>query len=431
MSMNSAHEGGPSRDFPPGFLWGTATASYQIEGAATLTDAALPSGTPFADTPGAVWNGDTGDIACDHYHRIDEDLDLLKELGVSALPILRRVAPRPADGHAARQPAQGSTSTGAWSTGCATAASSLPSRCTTGIFPRRSKMTAGGACATPLSATPSTSTSLRAPSGGDVERWITLNEPWCSSWLGYGAGRHAPGRIGHRYGGGGESPPAATPTVSRCPYFARRSRRPKSASPSISGTFSPARRTSLTSRPLAGRTAISIGFFSIRSFAVSTPRTCLSTTATSCRASRSFVTATSRLISQPTRLSRRELLLPLDGGGRDPRRRSARRGLLRRAGEQFPDLRIRSLETPGRDKTAMDWEIQASGLTSLLMRIRDEYTTLPIYITENGAAFDDYVDPNGHVIDHNRVAYLQEHLSAFTTRLTRASTSRATSYGAF
>ena len=81
-------------------------------------------------------------------------------------------------------------------------------------------------------------------------------------------------------------------------------------------------------------------------------------------------------------------------------------------GEQFPDLRLRSLDTPGRDKTAMDWEIEASGLTALLVRIRDEYTTLPIYITENGAAFDDYVDPNGHVLDHNRVAYLQEHISA-------------------
>jgi beta-glucosidase len=80
--------------------------------------------------------------------------------------------------------------------------------------------------------------------------------------------------------------------------------------------------------------------------------------------------------------------------------------------EMFPDLHLRSLETPGRDKTAMDWEIQASGLTSLLVRIRDEYTKLPIYITENGAAFDDYVDPNGRVLDHNRVAYLQEHISA-------------------
>lgn len=71
-----------------------------------------------------------------------------------------------------------------------------------------------------------------------------------------------------------------------------------------------------------------------------------------------------------------------------------------------------TLSEPERDKMAMDWGIEASGLTALLVRIRDEYTTLPIYITENGAAFDDYVDPNGEVLDHNRVAYLQEHISA-------------------
>ena len=59
-----------------------------------------------------------------------------------------------------------------------------------------------------------------------------------------------------------------------------------------------------------------------------------------------------------------------------------------------------------------EFPVGTSGLTALLVRIRDEYTTLPIYITENGAAFEDYVDPNGHVLDHNRVAYLQEHISA-------------------
>ncbi|MHB8379381.1 MAG: family 1 glycosylhydrolase [Acidimicrobiales bacterium] len=80
--------------------------------------------------------------------------------------------------------------------------------------------------------------------------------------------------------------------------------------------------------------------------------------------------------------------------------------------EQFPDVRVRSLETPGRDKTAMDWEIEASGLTTRLVRIRDAYTTLPTSVTENGAAFDDYVDPSGRVLDRNRVAYLQEHISA-------------------
>jgi beta-glucosidase len=81
-------------------------------------------------------------------------------------------------------------------------------------------------------------------------------------------------------------------------------------------------------------------------------------------------------------------------------------------GEQFPDLRVLSLETPGTDTTSMGWEVDASGLTELLVRIKKEYTDLPIYITENGAAFDDYVDPNGHVLDHDRISYLEDHISA-------------------
>ena len=79
-------------------------------------------------------------------------------------------------------------------------------------------------------------------------------------------------------------------------------------------------------------------------------------------------------------------------------------------GEQFPDLRVLSLETPGTDTTSMGWEVDASGLTELLVRVKREYTALPIYITENGAAFDDYVDPNGHVLDHDRISYLREHI---------------------
>jgi beta-glucosidase len=81
-------------------------------------------------------------------------------------------------------------------------------------------------------------------------------------------------------------------------------------------------------------------------------------------------------------------------------------------GEQFPDLRVLSLETPGTETTSMGWEVDASGLTELLVRVKGEYTDLPIYITENGAAFDDYVDPNGHVLDNDRISYLCEHVSA-------------------
>ena len=70
--------------FPPGFLWGAATSAYQIEGS-PFADGAGPSiWHRFAHTPGLVTNGDTGDVACDHYRRYEEDVALMADLGLGA-----------------------------------------------------------------------------------------------------------------------------------------------------------------------------------------------------------------------------------------------------------------------------------------------------------------------------------------------------------
>jgi len=70
--------------FPPGFLWGAATSAYQVEGS-PLADGAGPSiWHRFVRTPGFVKNGDTGDIACDHYRRMKDDVALMKQLGLTA-----------------------------------------------------------------------------------------------------------------------------------------------------------------------------------------------------------------------------------------------------------------------------------------------------------------------------------------------------------
>lgn len=66
----------------------------------------------------------------------------------------------------------------------------------------------------------------------------------------------------------------------------------------------------------------------------------------------------------------------------------------------------------GAPVTAMDWEIDASGLSEILLRIHRDYPPLPLYVSENGAAFDDSVGPDGRVVDSARVAYLDGHLRA-------------------
>ncbi len=70
--------------FPPGFLFGAATAAYQIEGGAAEDGRGPSVWDTFSHTPGATANGDTGDVACDSYHRYGEDVRLLAGLGVGA-----------------------------------------------------------------------------------------------------------------------------------------------------------------------------------------------------------------------------------------------------------------------------------------------------------------------------------------------------------
>ena len=71
-------------NFPKGFIWGVATAAYQIEGAWNEDGKGESIWDRFSHTPGKIANGDTGDVACDHYHRWREDVALMKEMGLRA-----------------------------------------------------------------------------------------------------------------------------------------------------------------------------------------------------------------------------------------------------------------------------------------------------------------------------------------------------------
>jgi len=82
--LTIAEEGKTMKKFPEGFLWGVATSSYQIEGSPFADGAGMSIWHTFSHTPGNVKNGDNGDVACDHYNRWREDLEIMKELGVRA-----------------------------------------------------------------------------------------------------------------------------------------------------------------------------------------------------------------------------------------------------------------------------------------------------------------------------------------------------------
>jgi beta-glucosidase len=177
--------------FPKGFIWGASTAAYQIEGATTEDGRGPSIWDTFVRVPGAVFHGDTGDIACDHYHRLECDLDLMARLGLKAYrfsiawprvqPDGRNVNPigldfydRLVDGLLARGIAPMATlyhwdlpqalqDVGGWT-----------NRATADRFADYASV-------------------VVRRLGDRVGRWITLNEPWVSAFVGHLEGRHAPG----------------------------------------------------------------------------------------------------------------------------------------------------------------------------------------------------------------------------------------------
>ncbi|WP_206789984.1 GH1 family beta-glucosidase [Amycolatopsis sp. MtRt-6] len=181
--------------FPAGFLWGAATASYQVEGAVSEGGRGPSIWDTFAAADGKVLGGATGDVACDHYHRYPEDIGLLADLGLNAYRFSvawPRVMP------------DGRTTSAAGLAFYDRLVDELLSR---GVLPvltlyhwdlPQALEDAGG--------WPSRDTASRfadyaavvhAALGDRVRQWTTVNEPFCAAFLGYGSGVHAPGGQDH------------------------------------------------------------------------------------------------------------------------------------------------------------------------------------------------------------------------------------------
>jgi len=179
--------------FPKDFYWGTATASYQIEGAFDEDGRGPSIWDTFSKTPGKVLNGDTGDVACDSYHRVDEDVKLLKELGVSmyrfsiAWP---RVYPQ---GRGEANPK-----------GLDYYEELVDKLLANGIepfvtlyhwdLPQALQDEGGWENRATIDAFVTYSETVFNRLNGKVKKWLTLNEPWCISILSNFIGAHAPGK---------------------------------------------------------------------------------------------------------------------------------------------------------------------------------------------------------------------------------------------
>jgi beta-glucosidase len=374
--------------FPEGFLWGAATAAYQIEGAATEDGRTASIWDVFARTPGKVHHGDTGDIACDHYHRWEDDLDLVASLGLGAYR-LSLAWPR-------MQPGGAGTLNVRALDHYRRLLHGLRDRGVTPMvtlyhwdLPQELQQHGGWAARSTAERFADYAGLVAAALGDEVPFWVTLNEPYCSSFLGYLEGRHAPGI---------EDPDAALAAAHHLllghgwAVEALRGRGETGITLNLSSAWpaftEPAAVTA--ARRVDGREnrwfldPLFRGEYPADMVELQRPLTDM----------RWVHDGDMEIIAAPLdflgiNYYERHFVAPEPD---DPR------GWIKQ-----PD--------PG-PLTAGDIGIHADGLREVLVRVAREYTDLPLYVTENGAAFHDYVDPEGDVDDIERVEFLDAHLRA-------------------
>lgn len=180
-----------TRAFPQNFLFGAATAAYQIEGAAFEDGRTASIWDAFSRVPGAVINGDNGDVACDHYHRYRDDVALMKNLGLQTYRFSTswsRVRP---DGGAVNQAGVDFYSR---LVDELLAADILPwLTLYHWDMPQALQETGGWTNRDTVGRFLEYAGTMHDALGDRVNVWTTLNEPWCSSFLSYTGGEHAPG----------------------------------------------------------------------------------------------------------------------------------------------------------------------------------------------------------------------------------------------
>jgi beta-glucosidase len=369
------------------FLLGAATASYQIEGAVN-EDGRLPSiWDTFSATPGKVLAGDTGEVACDHYHRWEADVDLLAGLGFEGYR-LSIAWPRVMD-------AAGAPNRTGIDFYKRLLARLKEKGITTSVtlyhwdLPQHLEDRGGWLNRDTAYRFADYADLMSRELAGSVDAWATLNEPWCSAFLGYGNGHHAPGLADTRY---------ATQAMHHL-LLAHGLAVP------VLRANDPASQKGIVAN--IGRGTANSG------------------SAADQRAAHLFEVQHNAWILDPLLKGSypRDLFelwpgtepLVLDG---DMQTIAApldflginyyfRTNVASDGAHGFRDVPLEGVE-----RTQMGWEVYPDGLRDLLTGFKATYANLPpIYITENGMASDDKVI-DGHVEDSQRISFLKRHLAA-------------------
>jgi beta-glucosidase len=373
--------------FPSDFIWGAATASYQIEGAAHEDGRGESVWDRFCATPGKVRNGDSGEVACDFYHRYRDDVALMRELGLDAFRFSiawPRVLP---EGRGRVNEAgldfydrlvdellsheiepfvtlfhwdtpQALEDVGGW-----------PARATAEAFVEYAEVVA-------------------ARLGDRVRHWITHNEPWVYAWIGHSWGQHAPGRTSES-----DAVAAAHHLLLSHGWAAEAIRRVTQES-QVGITLNLAHSYPASDSPEDEAAAWHVDG----------------------EGNRWFLDPLFRGSYPADLLERNELVAPFVQDG-DLDAIAAPIDFLGvnnyfrfivSGGADGPRM-VRNSEN---EHTDMGWEVFPDGLHQLLVRVARDYEPNAIYITENGAAFGDVRVHNGRVHDPERTAYIESHIAA-------------------
>ena len=374
---------------PDDFLWGAAVSAYQIEGATDKDGRGESIWDRFSATPGSIANGDNGRIACDSYNRYRDDVRLMRELGLSAFRF--SIAwPRILPAGRGRPNAAGLDFYDRFVDELL--ASEIEPFVTLYHWdlPQALEDRGGWPLRETVDAFAEYVEVVADRLGDRVRHWITQCEPWVISWLGYGVGEHAPGRTDET------DALAAAHHVLLSHGRAAEVLRRESPAAQVGITIDLVAFHPSTDSPedLAAVTR-SDGF---RNRWILDP---VLTGEYPADLSESFPHA-----SPPIQDGDMETIAaPLDFLGINYYTRS----VVRADPAGGKPITV----TPdGTEHTGMGWEVYPDGLFELLVRLNEEYELPPLYVTENGAAFEDRVEPNGSVEDGSRVEYINSHLQA-------------------
>lgn len=376
--------------FPTDFLWGAATSAYQIEGS-PLADGAGPSiWHQFTRSPDRIADGSTGDIACDHYQRFLDDIRLMRELGIKAYRFSvswSRVLP---------------AGTGSPNTpGLDFYNRLVDTLLEHGIepmvtlyhwdLPQALEERGGWADSRTVNWFTEYANLMYRALDDRVKLWATINEPWVIVDQGYVEGNHAPGR------------------------------RDRSEAALVSRNVLKAHAAAVCAYRAVGKHQIGLVVNLVPIHAASESDADL-------EAANRLDAYFNRQFLDPVLLGSVPSELPEMFGSDWPTWTAddvheihqsidfvGINYYLRLVVCDDPSAgpaRARVVRQDTRPHTAMGWEIYPQGLTDTLQWARSRYGNLPLYITENGAAWNDILQPNGVVIDSPRVEYLHSHLLA-------------------